>query len=73
MNSVEPKYKLVCDNEDYSKAKYYKYCGFWILPNKNHNRFRIVRIEQFDTTLAVKYTLESALRWCEELAEAIYN
>lgn len=40
------------------------YRGFGIYANKNHNRFKI---EQYDTCLATKHTLQSALTWVDDL------
>lgn len=63
-------YKLTCSDQDLDKCSYFKYRGFWILPNERQNRFSI---EQYDTRLATKNTLESALRWVDEFVLPIYQ
>lgn len=62
---------VVCDDDNLEKCSYYKYRGFWILPNNTHNSFRV---EQFDTTLFKFRSLKSALRKIDDFLIAFqYN
>lgn len=50
---------LTCDSDDIGKCSYYKYRGFWIIPNEAHTSFKV---EQYDTVLARFKKLKDALR-----------
>ena len=50
-------YEVNCDSRDLDKCSYYKYRGFWILPNEAHTSFTV---EQFDTPLFKLKSLEEA-------------
>lgn len=52
-------YPMTCDHDDPDKCSYFKYRGFWILPNEAHTRFNV---EQFDTRLLQCQSLQEALR-----------
>ena len=52
-------HRLTCDSDDIDKCSYYKYRGFWIIPNEAHTSFKV---EQFDTVLFRSKSLEEALR-----------
>lgn len=50
-------YEVGCDSDDLDKCSYYKYRGFWIIPNEEHTSFKV---EQFDTPLFKCKSLEEA-------------
>lgn len=50
-------YEVGCDSDDLDKCSYYKYRGFWIIPNEAHTSFKV---EQFDTPLFNCKSLEKA-------------
>lgn len=52
-------HRLSCNADDLNKCSYYKYRGFWIIPNEAHTNFRV---EQHDTVLFRFKTLQEALR-----------
>ena len=56
-------HKLTSDAKKISDCSYVKYRGFWVLPNKEHNLFRI---EQHDVCVAAEKTLSAALGWIDE-------
>lgn len=57
-------HRLTCDNEELNKCSYYKYRGFWIIPNEAHTTFRV---EQFDTVLFRLKSLQEALREIDDI------
>lgn len=56
-------HELGCDNTDLEKCSYFKYRGFWILPNEDHTSFKV---EQFDVPLFARNSLKEALREVDE-------
>ncbi len=52
-------YELRGDDTDLDECSYYKYRGFWILPNETHTSFKV---EQFNTLLFERESLKDALQ-----------
>lgn len=63
-------FPVVCDANDLGRASYYKYRGFWILPNIARTSFKV---EQFDTTLFTFRSLKAALRKIDDFLVAFQH